>query len=407
MTGVPIDRRDAVHMLAWLGAGLTASAMPGRSWARATDDMSRDAAKLLFLEGDAQIRAFRNMDRLFATRPIRRGGVTASLPRAPTEPELVFSHDGRDWTLAQFMAFNRVASLVAVHKGRIVLERYALGNDAATRWTSFSMAKSVTSLLVGAAIADGHIGAVTDPVVRYLPALRGTAFDGTIIRDLLRMSSGIRWSENYLDPASDVNRLLGLSAARDRKGQFFAHLASLPRAYPPGTVHQYKTGESCMLGEVVAAAIGGPLSPYLSERIWQPMGMEADAYWVCNAEGDTEWGGGCISATARDVARLGLFCLNDGIAAGRRILPAGWMAESTQPSAPHKANGGVSDYGYQWWIQRTPASYRAEGVFGQLLHIDPAADLLLVLQSAWPRPSEAPRDALNAAFVGALAKVMA
>jgi len=162
-----------------------------------------------------------------------------------------------------------------------------------------------------------------------------------------------------------------------------------------------------MLGEVVAAAIGGPLSPYLSERIWQPMGMEADAYWVCNAEGDTEWGGGCISATARDIARLGLFCLNDGIAAGRRILPAGWMAESTQPSAPHKANGGASDYGYQWWIQRTPANYRAEGVFGQLLHIDPAADLLLVLQSAWPKPSEAPRDALNAAFVRALTKAMA
>lgn len=389
-------RRDALRLFASLGAGL---AVPSGA---ATSSPAPDAARLLFLEGADQLYAFRNMDRLFPTRSFRSGDSVSMLQGDPAGIDPRFDFAGRSWTVDSFMAECRVVGLVALKNGSLILERYALGNSATTKWTSFSVAKSLTSTLVGVAIQDRYIDAVTDPVTRYLPSLKGTAFDGTILRDLLRMSSGVRWNENYLDPASDVNTLLTLAARRDRCGAFMRHMASLPRAYPPGTVYQYKTGESSVLGAVVAAAIGGSLSSYVEEKIWKPAGMEADGYWICHAQDDIEWGGGCISATARDYARFGRFMMNDGIVDGRRILPEGWVEEATKPSAPHGPTGQASAYGYQWWTQETPASFRAEGVFGQFVYVNRATNLVVAVQSAWPKPSDRQRDGLTTALFQSL-----
>jgi CubicO group peptidase (beta-lactamase class C family) len=395
-----VERRRALQLLA--GGGLMFSAPV--AWAQAQP--RPDPARLLFLEGEDQVFAFRNIDKLFPVRRFERSARPYPLPKATTQLSVTFQHAGRAWTTDTFMAHNRVAGLVAVKNGEIVLERYGLGHDEQAKWTSYSVAKSLTSTLVGAAIQDGHIKSVLEPVTKYLPALKGSAFEGASIRDLLRMSGGEGWNENYLEPNSDVNQHIAIIAQRNRPGAMLKHMAQLPRLYPHGTQNIYRTGESYVLGEIVAAAIGGPLSPYVTEKIWKPFGMEADGYWMLTADGGVEWGGACFSATSRDYARFGQFILDGGRAGGRQVVPEGWVAEATAASAPAGPNNEARAYGYQWWVGPGSA-FRAVGIFGQLIHVDPAQKLVVTIQSAWPKPGVTENRELASAFVDAVARAAA
>ena len=188
---------------------------------------------------------------------------------------------------------------------------------------------------------------MSDPVTRYVPALEGSAYDDVSIRDVLTMSSGVRWDETYTDPRSDRRRLLEAQIAQ-RPGGVLAVLASLERAAPPGTVNNYNTGETQVIAEVLRRAIGRPLADYLHDRIWAKAGMEADAYWWLDAPGGVEIGGSGIAATLRDYGRFGLFVLNEGIVGGDTVLPAGWVRDATTPRTLR--DGAPLDYGYLWWL---------------------------------------------------------
>lgn len=398
MSELEIGRRRALQFL----AGGAALASASGAWAQGAQPFHPDPTKLLFWEGDEQIWAFRNMDKIYATRPFLKSAKPYPLPNAPSQIDVRFDLDGKSWDLGQVMAHNRIAGIVAVKDGKVVLERYGLGHDAAAKWTSFSMAKPLTSTLMGAAIQDKAIGGVTDLVTKYLPSLKHTAFDGAIIRDLLRMSGGDIFSENYLDPNSDVNQHIAIMANRHRKGAMLAQMGTLPRKYPPGMINTYNTGEAYLLGEIVAAAIGGPLSPYVTEKIWRPFGMEADGYWMLSAEGGTEWGGGCYSATSRDYARFGLFALGGGMAGGKQVVPEWWIKEATTASAPSGPNNAPVAYGYQWWVLPNGA-YRATGVFGQTIVVNPALNLVVTIQSAYQKPSVRENGPLASALIAAIA----
>jgi CubicO group peptidase (beta-lactamase class C family) len=187
-------------------------------------------------------------------------------------------------------------------------------------------------MLYGAAIRDGAIRSMDDPVTRYLPALRGSVYEGVTLRQLLQMSSGVAWNESYTDPNSDVARLGRVGGGGI--DSLLAYMGRLPKAAPPGTRYNYSTGETHIAGAVLHAAVRRPLSQYLSEKIWRPAGMEADAHWMLLRRGDLEHGGCCLSATLRDYGRLGLLALRDGVAQdGKRLLAPGWMAVSTSPLA--------------------------------------------------------------------------
>ena len=398
MNGI-VERRRALQLLA--GGGLLCSAP--MAWAQTRPQP--DPGRLLFLEGEDQVFAFRNIDKLYPTRRFERSARPYPLPMSKTQLDIAFQHGGRSWNAESFMTHNRVAGLVALKNGQIVLERYGLGHDERATWTSYSVAKSLTSTLVGAAIQDGHIKSVLEPVTKYLPVLKGSAFDGAAIRDLLRMSGGEAWNENYLEPNSDVNQHVAIIAQRNRPGAMLRHMAQLPRQYPNGTFNVYRTGESYVLGEIVAAAIGGPLAPYVTEKIWKPFGMEADGYWMLTADGGVEWGGACFSATSRDYARFGQFMLEGGRAGGRQVVPEGWVAEATAASAPAGPNNEPRSYGYQWWIGPGSA-FRANGIFGQTIYIDPVQKLVVTIQSAWPKPGVPANRELAAAFVDAVSKAV-
>lgn len=278
----------------------------------------------------------------------------------------------------------RLAGLIVLQDGAVRYERYGLGFGAEGRWTSFSVAKSFTSTLVGAAIRDGLIGSLSDPVTRYIPELAGSGYDGVTVAQLLAMSSGVRWNEDYTDPNSDV-ALFNMQQPEAGVDPVTAYMRRLPRAHEPGTRWNYNTGETNLIGVLVERATGRSLNEYLSEKVWQTGGMEAPATWILNAGGQ-EISGCCLQMRLRDYARFGQFVLNDGVAAnGQRIVPEGWFAAAGTKQAEIGRPG--FGYGYQWWTY-DDGSFAAQGIFGQGIFIDPARKLVIVGVGNWPTATD-------------------
>ena len=336
------------------------------------------------------VSTFRNIDRLFPTRRVPHSPSPLPLPPAAvTLKTVTFTDRGTRYDLERYLDLNRVAGLLVLSGGRVALERYRFGNTARTRWMSMSIAKSITSTLIGAALKQGRIASLSDAVTTYVPALTGSAYDGVSVRDVLTMSSGVRWNETYTDPASDRRRLLEAQISQV-PGSALALMRELPRAAQPGTVNNYNTGETQIAALILRRAVGRPLAEYLAERIWSRIGTEADASWWLDSPDGMEIGGSGFSATLRDYGRFGLFLLNGGAAGGEGILPAEWMHEATTPRVLR--GGKPLAYGYLWWTGETPAARRdnafaAEGIHGQFLYVNPAAKVVVVVWGAQPRPT--------------------
>ena len=337
------------------------------------------------------VNTFRNIDRLFPTRTVSRSSGPLPLPSAAVPlTDVHFGDQGKQYDLESYLELNRIAAILILQDGHVKLERYRFGNTDRTRWMSMSVAKSITSTLVGAALQEGYIHSLSDSVTRYVPSLVGTAYDGVSVRDLLMMASGVRWNETYSDPSSDRRRLLEAQISQVA-GSAITIMKSLPRAAPPGTTSNYNTGETQVVAEVLRAAVGRPLATYLSDRIWSRFGMEADATWWLDSPDGTEIGGSGFSATLRDYGRFGLFVLGGGVAGADSILPAGWVREATTPKTLR--GGAPVEYGYLWWTGETPGARRdgafmAIGIHGQYLYVNPAAKIVIVVWGARPHPSQ-------------------
>jgi CubicO group peptidase (beta-lactamase class C family) len=327
-------------------------------------------------------------------RVIRRGHTVRPLPpHARSLADLTFEVGDLRLSVSDYMTSRRTAGLLILKDGEIALERYGMGSGPESRRTSYSTAKSMTSTLVGAALHDGAIGSLDDRCDRYLPRLRGSAYEGVTVRNVMRMCSGVAWSEED-DGRSDVGGLTRALMSR-RPGAVLDLLCSLPRAQPQGVVFNYSTGESCLLGALVAAATARPLADYCAETIWEPAGLEADGSWLLESDGGLEMGGFGVSARLRDVGRFGQLVLEDGEAfSGRRVLPPGWRDLAGQPdSAPtgfgRLMPGSPFGYGYQWWaLPHLPSgihagAFLAIGAFGQYIYVHPTAQVVAVIQSAW------------------------
>ena len=342
------------------------------------------------LSPDLAVNTFRNIDRLFPTRRVPRSANPLALPAADQPlTDVAMTYRGQTYNLAQFLDLNRVSALLVLKDGRVTLERYRYGNTERTRWMSMSIAKSITSTLIGAAVKERKIASLNDPVTKYVPALSGSAYDGVSVRDVLMMASGARWTETYTNPASDRRRLLEAQISQ-KPGSALDVMKGLPRAADPGTTNRYSTGETQVAAELLRNATGMPLASYLAERVWNRVGMEADANWWLDSPDGVEIGGSGFSATLRDYGRFGMFMLNDGVAGTDSILPTGWLAEATRPTVLR--GGKALDYGYLWWTGTSPADRRdhafaAEGIHGQFVYVNPAARVVIVVWSARPKPS--------------------
>jgi CubicO group peptidase (beta-lactamase class C family) len=339
----------------------------------AVDAAPAGGASILSWTPEQQAYGYRHMETLVPTKVVRRGTMVRALPTAPEPIDAAFSQGGVRYTIDSYMKAFRVSGLIAIKNGRIVLERYGLGRTPDERWTSFSVAKSVTSTLIGAAIQDGKISSLDDPVTRYIPQLAGGAYGGVTIRQLLTMTSGVKWNEDYSDPNSDVAKV-GFTPPEPGVNPIVSYMRRLPREAPAGTKFVYKTGETDLAGVLLSNAVGESMSDYFSRKIWAPFGMEQDAAWVLDSAGH-ERGGCCLSMTLRDYGRLGLFMLEGGKAGGNQVVPAGWIEDAT------RAHVAKPKYGYFWWI--VPGGYEAEGIYGQVIAVFPADHLVIAMNSAW------------------------
>jgi len=357
-------------------------------------------AETLFWSQAQKIERFPHMENLFPVHTVKRGSHVHPLPLGkPLEVSVII--DGAPISIDDYMRANHTAGLLVVQDGRIRLEKYALGYGPTGRWTSFSVAKSFTSTLVGAAIKDGYIHSIEDPVTEYIPGLKGSAYEGVSIRQLLTMSSGVKWNEDYTDPKSDVAQEFTV-APDPGVDATVSYMRKLPREAPPGTKWVYKTGETNLIGVLVSSATHKSLADYLSEKIWRPYGMEQDAVWMIDDRGQ-EPGGCCISVSLHDYARMGELILDDGRIQGRSILPTGWIEAATHKAVETGDAGG--GYGYQWWT-RDDGSVDARGIFGQGIHIDPKRKLVIVMSSAWAHATDRKQAADRTALYSAIAKAV-
>ena len=289
--------------------------------------------------------------------------------------------------LDAYMASQRSAAIVVLQGGKLRIERYGLDFDKDGRWTSFSVAKSFTSTLVGAALRDGFIKSMDDKVSDYIPDMKGSAYDDVSVRQLLTMTSGVRWNEDYGDPKSDVAQFnnhkpeAGVDA-------LVSYMRKLPREAPAGTRWHYSTGETNLVGILVNQATKKPLADSLYEKVWNPAGMEQQATWLLSKTGN-EISGCCLQAATRDFARFGQFILDGAKAGGQSIVPDGWLAEATSGQASTGQPGRA--YGYQWWTYDTGA-FAARGIFGQGIFIDPKRQLVIASNANWAGGASAPKE---------------
>ncbi|WP_312307150.1 serine hydrolase, partial [Pulveribacter sp.] len=280
--------------------------------------------------------------------------------------------------LDAYLQEQHAAALLIVQGGKLRLERYGLGFDGDGRWTSFSVAKSFTSTLAGAALKDGFIKSLDDKVSDYIPDMRGSAYDAVSVRQLLTMTSGVAWNEDYADPQSDVARFnnhqpeAGVDA-------LVSYMRQLPRAAPAGERWNYSTGETNLVGVLVSQATGRTLAQYLEEKVWRPAGMEQQGTWLLSKTGQ-EISGCCIQAAARDYARFGQFILEGARSEGTSVLPADWLEQATRKQADIGVAG--RGYGYQWWTY-DDGSFAARGIFGQGIFLDPKRQLVIVSAANW------------------------
>ena len=349
--GMAVAALAAIAAIAWWGIG--------SDWRRLITSAPTNS-DVLFWTVDQRDAGFRMMDRVPMLVKSRKIETAPNIREFETGAPIAF-----DFDIDAYLEDNRIASVVIIHDGAIRYEDYNMGFSEDGRWTSFSVAKSLTSTLVGAAVKDGHIKSVQDPVSDYIEGLKGSAYDDVTVEQLLTMSSGVGWNEDYEDPNSDVAKF-NSHVADDGLSNLVSYMKALPRAHAPGDVWNYSTGETNMIGVLVREATGQPLTQYLSDKIWKPYGMQQDASWLLNEDG-TEISGCCIQAATRDFARFGQFILDGAMIDGNSIVPDDWIENATTARMRYGVEG--QGYGYQWWTNDTGA-FSARGIFGQGIYIN-------------------------------------
>jgi len=328
-------------------------------------------------------------EQLYPHRIVQKGAAPTPLAKAKGPTRFWYTLDGRRYNSDEYLNRQRVTGLLVIKDGRIVLERYQYNRNESNRFQSQSMAKSVTALLMGIAIAEGHIKSVDDLAKEYVPELVGHPYGETSIRHLLQMSSGVKFSEDYT--GSDDSAILYRGSAGNLGPGGVSTVMPFrnnERIYEPGKKFKYASSETQVLGLVLRQAIGKSLADYLSEKIWQPMGAESDASWSVDKSGQ-EAAYICLGATLRDFGRLGMLLANDGVANGKQIVPKEWGREATQPTPgyPHLKPGVATPYmgyGYQFWV--FPGSNRRfalQGMRGQAIFVDPELKLVMVQTAVW------------------------
>jgi CubicO group peptidase (beta-lactamase class C family) len=341
---------------------------------------------LTFFEAENISENFKSVTGIFSTSKVEASNQPTPLvinDNGWALPE-TFSLDDSVVTTKTFLEHTLTDGLLIYQNDSIRFEYYGNDFEAEDVHISWSMSKSVISALIGIALEEGHISSIEQYATEYLPELKGTGYQNVTIKNLLQMSSGVRFNEDYGDFNSDINRM----------GRYFAlgmpmadFAASLVNENPPGTVNHYVSIDTQVLGMILVKATGQSISEYMKTRLWDPMGATSDAYWIVDNTG-MEFALGGLNVTLRDYARLGVLFLDSGRWNGKQVVPEQWVLNSTRPLDPHvqprmAGNTKRDGYGYQWWIPYgAEDEYNAQGIYDQFIYVDPDKDAVIVKLSS-------------------------
>lgn len=364
-------------------AGTERAAIPGQT-------MGQKMESLLFWNGPEKERLFPQMHRIFPSFQVQAAARTQQLKK------------GKDLSdklpagyLDNYFKDNHISGAIVLQNGEVRLEKYAENVNPETLWTSFSVAKSVTSMLLGAALKDGSIASLDDRLDQYIYEFRGEDYGKVTVRQLLTMTSGIAWNEDYADEQSDVAQMYRQPCNGD-EAHIITYMKKLKAAHEPGSTFNYSTGETDLLGILIERATGKKLAAYLSEKIWQPWGMQQNAFWLADECSGENIGGSGLSATLRDFARLGTAMLYRDSQGGHPFLANEYLQQATSLLIPTGNDGG--GYGYLWW--RFPnGNYAAFGIFGQMIYINPKTNFVIAQMAAWPAAGSKDLSAQRAEFI--------
>jgi CubicO group peptidase (beta-lactamase class C family) len=336
--------------------------------------------------GDEQYENFNRMADFFPAVTMTAASDPFDFPAGTTiELPKTYTYEGAVGATRTFLEETDTCALLIIKAGKVVYETYWLTGGRDVKWLSMSVAKSFVSAAVGIAVGEGHIKSIEEPVTKYAPSLVGSAYDGVRIKDILQMSSGAKWNEDYSDSKSDVNQLGKIMGVG---GDLNAFVATLEREREPGTYNQYNSVDTQVLGLLLVNSTGRTISDYMEEKLWHPLGMESDGYWLVDSK-NMEMAFFGLNATARDYAKLGELYRLGGNWQGQEIIPEEWVKASLLPDGPHLVPGenSLSDYGmgygYQWWLMEgEDDDYSAIGVYNQFIYVNPTKDLVVVKLSA-------------------------
>jgi CubicO group peptidase (beta-lactamase class C family) len=334
--------------------------------------------------GASQIQNFQTQREIFPTARISASPNPRPFPKgAPMTLPAAYAYGGASKDLQGFMNETETMALIVLKDGAIRHESYAEWGGPDTHWISHSVAKSFVSAAIGIALDEGLIKSIEQPVTDYVPALGidGSAYAGVRIKDILQMSSGAGWNEDYSDPNSDIKRLARIRATGGAINEF---PATLKRAREPGTFNHYNSANTQVLGMLLVAVTGRSIVDYVQERLWHPLGMEADGYWIVDSTGmEIAYGG--LNVIARDYAKIGELYRMNGKWDGKQIVSETWVKASVTPDGPHLLPGNNSGfgYGYQWWVpEGNEGEYSAIGVYNQFIYVNPTKRVVIVKLSA-------------------------
>ncbi len=351
--------------------------------------------------GEPQHEVFPHTKDIYPTSKMKRSEAPYTFPDGEkVELTQTYRFDGEIRSSEDFLSETDTAALLVLKDGSIQCERYMLTGGCDVHWMSFSVAKSFLSALIGIAIEEDLVGSIEDPITQYVHSLSGSAYDGVRIKDVLQMSSGARWNEDYSDPDADIH---GYTAVMSGKGSFDKFIENMKCEREPGTLCHYNSGDTQALGMLLVRATGHSITAYMQEKLCEPLGMESEGYWLLDCEG-MELAAGGVNLIARDFARLGELYRNKGVWNGKQIVPANWVTDSVTPDAPHLMPGQVIvgghvfpfGYGYQWWIpEGDRGEFAAIGVYNQFVYVDPSRNVVIVKLSANRAYGTSPDESTN------------
>lgn len=351
-----------------------------------TEKAKRLRYAMSLFSGQEQYENFAQVTTLFPVSTVTASSEPFVWVEGPaiTLPETFSSANGIQST-ANFLSETDTVALMVLRDGQIRFERYWLTGSRDGVWPSWSVAKSFVSALIGIAVDEGLIEGINDPITTYLPALEKSGYAGVSIKDILQMSSGARWDEDYSRFNSDINRLgrvLALGGSLDK------FVSSIDADLPPGTFNRYNSADTQVLGQLLVAVTGQSLTDYMQTRLWEPLGAQMNGYWLLDDKG-MEMAFAGFHATARDYALLGELYRQNGRWRDRQIVPEAWVNASLAADAPHllpgdnPASNNQFGYGYQWWLLGGDDNdFTAMGVYNQFVYVNPAKGTVIVKLSA-------------------------